>query len=163
MRTEDVRRLGMRLGQLAEAFDRKGPSENAMLVWLDTLKEFSLFEVESMLVDMPKRLTKFPSPADVWKACNERRSDRIENEARAHRLDEVPRVTSFVPNSALGRREMMKIRTILAKPRPSKRDWIDKIFKRHEDGDPSLSAAALKLAQDAQTIFARHRHVDIVL
>ena len=35
---------------------------------------------------MPKRLTKFPAPADVWKACNERRSLRIENQAPINHL-----------------------------------------------------------------------------
>ncbi len=155
MRTEDLRRLGQRLGQLAEAFDRKPPTEGALLVWLDVLKEFSLFEVESMLVDMPKRLTKFPSPADVWKACNERRSDRIENEAKVRNLQDPPRVTSIATNTAIARAEMAKIKAILAKPRPSKRAWIDKIFQRHEDGDPTLSAYSLKLAKEAQTMFAR--------
>ena len=147
MRTEDLRPLGMRLTQLAEAFDRKSPSQNALLVWLDVLKEFPLFEVESMLVDMPKRLTKFPAPADVWKACNERRSDRIENEARIHRLEQTPSVTSFVPNSAVGRRELAKIKVILSHSRPSKQAWIDQIQQRHEDGDEKLSGYAVNVCQ----------------
>ena len=156
MRREDLPVLTERLGQLAEAFDRRAPTAGAMLVWLDVLKEFQLPEVESMLVDMPKRLTKFPAPADVWKACNERRSDRIENEARIHRLEQTPSVTSFVPNSAAGRRELAKTKVILSHSRPSKQAWIDQIQQRHEDGDEKLSGYAVNVSNEA---LARVRRV----
>lgn len=149
MRREDLPTLAERLGQLAEAFERKSPTPGAMLVWLDALKEFPLHEVESMLVDMPKRLTKFPAPADVWKACNERRSERIENAARLHAKEQPIRVAHLQADSFIARREMAKIKAILAKPRPSKRAWIEAVFKRHEDADETLSGYALKLAQEA--------------
>lgn len=157
MRTEDVKELGARLGQLAEAFDRKAPTPGAMLVWLDVLKEFPLHDVESMLVDMPKRLTKFPAPAEVWKACNERRSDRIENEARLRAREITPRPSQFPVRTGVARQEMAKIKAIVSKQRPSQRAWIDRIFQRHEDGDSTLSGAALKLAKDAQESFERRR------
>lgn len=157
MRREDLPTLAERLGQLAEAFDRKPPTPGAMLVWLDVLKEFALPEVESMLVDMPKRLTKFPAPADVWKACNERRSDRIENEARLHAREVIKRVSEFPVDSTVSRREMAKIKAIVSKQRPSHRAWIDRIFQRHEDGDATLSGCALKLARDAKESFERRR------
>ena len=40
MRREDLPVLTERLGQLAEAFDRRAPTAGAMLVWLNVLKEF---------------------------------------------------------------------------------------------------------------------------
>ena len=155
MRREDLPVLTERLGQLAEAFDRRAPTAGAMLVWLDVLKEFQLPEVESMLVDMPKRLTKFPAPADVWKACNERRTERIEAETRQRNLERTTSITSMPANTAIARRELAKIKAILSKPRPSPRAWIDKIFKRHEDGDPTLCLYAVNLAKEAQARFAK--------
>lgn len=149
MRREDLPKLAERLGQLAEAFDRKPPTPGALLVWLDVLKEFHIFEVESMLVDMPKRLTKFPAPAEVWKACNERRSDHIESQARILARELVQRVTQLPTRTPIARQALREIKAIASQKRPAKREWISRILQRHAEGDKSLSGYAITLAQQA--------------
>ncbi len=117
-----------------------------------------------MLVDMPKRLTKFPAPADVYKACNERRSDRIENEARNFAKTMVERVTSMPVNTPTAREEMKKIREIISRPRSNKRAWIEKVFQREAEKDNAVCAYAVALAHQAQRKFANGRPpVDIEL
>lgn len=154
MQNGDLPKLGKRLEQLAEAFDRKPPGPGAMLVWLDALREFSLHEVESCLVDLPKRLIKFPAPADVWKAANERRSDRIENEAKIFAEKKSFRVSEFPADSDCARKHRKLNRELTKLPRPSKRAWISEIFARQEQGDVTLSPYAVKLAKEAQAAFA---------
>lgn len=157
MRRENLPILTERLTQLAEAFDRKPPTAGAMLVWLDVLKEFGLPEVESMLVDMPKRLTKFPAPADVYKACNERRSDRIEKETQIFSRTMIERVTAMPVNTPTAREEMKKIREIISYPRPNKRAWIERIFQQEAAKDKSVCGYAVALAHQAQRKFSTAR------
>ncbi len=164
MQATEIGVLAGRLNELAEAFNHRPPSPNALKVWLDVLKEFQIGEVQSVLTDLPKRAIKFPAPADVWKACNERRTERIENEARTQRAMPVIRPTHFPVSSAIGRQELAKIKAILSKPRPSKRAWIDKIFKREAEQDPTLGPYAIALAHDAHKKLSRSRPpVDIEL
>ena len=93
LRTEDLRTRDA-VDAIGRGIRPQAADAEALLVWLDVLKEFSVFEVESMLVDMPKRLTKFPAPADVWKACNERRMRPHRKRGAGSQLEQPPRVTS---------------------------------------------------------------------
>ncbi len=164
MLATEIGALGMRLNELAEAFNHKPPTPNALKVWLDVLKEFPIGEVQTVLTDLPKRAIKFPAPADVWKACNERRANRIENEARIFAKTVVERVTSMPVNTPIAREEMRKIRAILAQPRPNKRAWIEKIFQREAEKDSTLGPYAIALAHAAGKKLSRNRPpVDIEL
>ncbi len=164
MQATEIGVLAGRLNELAEAFNHRPPSTNALKVWLDVLKEFQIGEVQSVLTDLPKRAIKFPAPADVWKACNERRSDRIENEARQRRAEPPLRVAQMPARSEIARAEMKIIREVLAKSRPSKRAWIDKILQLQRARDPTLSQSAINLAHESHNKLSRSRPpVDIEL
>jgi hypothetical protein len=71
MQSIDLPQLAKELNGLAEVFDKKPVTEKASKVWFDTLREFPTERVLGMLIGWPKSYGKFPTPAEVWKACNE--------------------------------------------------------------------------------------------
>lgn len=150
MRTEDLPELQIRLSELADAFGAKHPSKGAMRVWMDVLQEFSMAEIKTVLTDLPKKAVRFPAPADVFKVLSERRSDRLETESRQRAREEPIRVRDFPANSEIAIRSLAEITEILRKPRPDRRAWIAKIFKRAEAGDPTLCAYSVRLAVAAE-------------
>ena len=82
MQPYDLKILGERLGELAEVFDRKPMSEKALGVWFSVLRDFTTDKVCAVLISWPRTHTKFPSPAEAWKALNEIAIDRREAEAQ---------------------------------------------------------------------------------
>jgi len=109
----DLRTLAARLSDLAEVCDRKPPSERAMAVWFDTLKEFPIERVASLLIAWPKTHTKFPAPAELWKVVNDMGIG--ERETRAAREN----AGSFHPGVGGERAEefIAKMRAILKRPK----------------------------------------------
>lgn len=113
MQALDVPVMAAQLNALAEVFDKKPVSEKASMVWFDTLKDFKTEKVCSILIAWPKTHTKFPSPADVFKVCNEAASSEMEAKAQRDNRQEVtweksPRAMEF----------MAKMKATLKKPKP---------------------------------------------
>lgn len=68
--------------ELADALGHRAPTPAGMTVWLQTMKEFPFPDVRTQLDAWAKRSTKMPAPADLWKACNDARTERIEQQAK---------------------------------------------------------------------------------
>ena len=111
----DAQTLAHNLNGLAEVFDKKPVSAKALEVWFDTLKEFQTEKVMDVLIHWPKAHPKFPTPADVWKVCNERSIDLREERARKERAENV---RSDVASPEVAKLYLSKIRDILTKPKP---------------------------------------------
>jgi hypothetical protein len=88
MQSIDLPQLVKELNGLAEVFDKRPITEKASRVWFDTLREFPTERVLGLLLSWPKTHGKFPTPAEVWKACNEMLIDAREEKARLERLAE---------------------------------------------------------------------------
>jgi hypothetical protein len=82
----DMPQLVKELNGLAEVFDKRAITEKASKVWFDTLREFPTERVLGLLMSWPKTHGKFPTPAEVWKACNEMLIDDREEKARLEAL-----------------------------------------------------------------------------
>ena len=72
-----------RLVDLAEAFDRKPPSDAALRIWRETLESLPVRPVTLALQGWSRSKTKFPEPAEIYGDANE-----IETEDREKRLEE---------------------------------------------------------------------------
>jgi hypothetical protein len=86
MRPVDLQTMKDRLIELADVYGVKPPTEPAIRVWFHTLKEFALEDVAGFLIGWPRLATKMPTPSDVWKYLNERRTDRIEEQVAADKV-----------------------------------------------------------------------------
>lgn len=71
MQSIDIPNLVKELNGLAEVFDKRAVTEKASKVWFDTLREFPTERVLGILIGWPKTHGKFPTPAEVWKSCND--------------------------------------------------------------------------------------------
>ena len=71
MQKYDAELLAKNLNSLAEVFDKKPVTAGALQAWFDVLKEFPTERVMGTLIGWPKTHGKFPTPAEVWKVCNE--------------------------------------------------------------------------------------------
>lgn len=108
----DMKTLGDRLNELAEVFDKKPVGEKGLTVWFGVLREFPTEKVCSILISWPKSHTKFPSPAEVWKAVNEIGINDREKKAEQENGEEF-----FQRGSPQAKRFIAEIRQILKKPR----------------------------------------------
>lgn len=70
MKTHDAPQLSAHLTKLAETYDRKPLTAEALKVWFDTLKEFGAELIFSLLAGWPKQHQKFPVPSEVWAIAN---------------------------------------------------------------------------------------------
>jgi hypothetical protein len=120
----DLSILGARLGELAEVFEKKQLSEKALAVWFDTLKEFQIERVASLLIVWPKTHTKFPAPAEVWKAVNDMGIG--ERELKAQRENKE----TFYPGvgGAQAEKFIAQIKQILKRPRWSPREHWERVL-----------------------------------
>ena len=90
----DIPTMAKQLNLLAEVFDKKPISEGAALVWFDTLKDFKTEKVCSLLIAWPKAHGKFPTPAEVFRVCNEAASSELEAKAQRENKAELEWVRS---------------------------------------------------------------------
>lgn len=84
----DVSVLRDRLSELAEVFDKKPVGDKGLTVWFGVLREFPTEKVAGVLIGWAKSHGKFPTPAEVWKSCNE--MSISEREAKAQRENKEP-------------------------------------------------------------------------
>ena len=129
MQRSDTGWLTERLTELAEALGAiRAPSARAIQVWLDVLGECHHDVVKGVLTDWPKSHGKMPVPAEILKACREVASVRLEQRTKeiagSARASWSP--TRLPKNTEVGRREMAKIRAILASPKPHPKAWMDR-------------------------------------
>jgi hypothetical protein len=96
MTKTDAPVMAAQLNALTEVYERKPVSLKAVDVWFDTLKEFPTERVMDVLNYWAKTHSKFPAPADVWKAVNEicivDRERKALAEARENKRDFHPGV-----------------------------------------------------------------------
>lgn len=167
-----------RLVQLADALGGRAPTQAGLAIWIQTLKEFQFHEISDQLDAWAKRSTKMPAPADVWKACNEYRTDRLEQAAKVEKVRERKEAdAAFKRSDRLGkalRALVVKLRD--QEPRDPK-EWAETLWQRfisdslnpprnHPDDEPRMgtqmsyvqivfAAAALK-----RTVEQAHRERD---
>lgn len=121
MQKIEAQLLAQNLNALAEVFEKKHVTAKALEVWFDTLKEFPTERVMGLLIGWPKSHTRFPAPAEVWKACNESMAAVREKRATEERVVNARPWTGHTEES---RRLAKKIRELLSKPRPTaKEHW----------------------------------------
>lgn len=94
MTRADIPTMAKQLNLLAEVFDKRPISEGAALVWFDTLKDFKTEKVCSLLIAWPKTHGKFPTPAEVFKVCNDAASSELESKAQRENRAELEWVKS---------------------------------------------------------------------
>jgi hypothetical protein len=112
MRPIDIKPLGESLAALAEVFNVRPPSEKAVAVWADALRDFPIERIESLLRGWPKVHAKMPVPRDVWTVLNDERTEEIERQAAAEKVRERNEVVRlFDPRTKDG--NMAKIRTLI--------------------------------------------------
>ena len=119
MQKFDAQTMAQQLNLLAEVYEKKPVSAKALEVWFDTLKEFPTERILTLLIAWPKTHHKFPVPAEVWKACNERGLGEREETAARERAENMRQ--PFV-RSPRGAEFLEKMRAMLAKPKRSPRE-----------------------------------------
>lgn len=130
------------LNGVAEVFGAKQVTPKGLELWFETLREFSENEVFAALNSWPKTHTKFPVPADVWKALNENASRRREDVAEAEKKMFAEGLNRAMATPA-GARSMALIRQILSRPKPSPREHWRRVMET--EGLPPI---AYKFASD---------------
>lgn len=125
--------LGKQLNALAETFDKKPVSVKAMEVWFDTLKDFPTERVMDVLNYWARSHPKFPTPADVWKAVNERMIDVREDQQRAERA-QFQREERDGYSTQIGREIVKNMRDFIARDIEPKA-WAHEIVRAYRDGD----------------------------
>ena len=121
MQKIDVTVLAQNLNALAEVYERKHVTAKALEVWFDTLKGFPTERIMGYLIGWPKTHGKFPTPAEVWKLCNESSIEEREEMAKQERASNTAPWMGSTPE---GRRLCALAREIFKRPkRTAKEHW----------------------------------------
>jgi hypothetical protein len=130
MQRFDAELLAKNLNAIAEVFDRKHMTPAALQAWFDTLKEFPTERVMSVLIGWPKTHGKFPTPAEVWKSCNEMVIDDREAQALRDKAAE-PAWT----RSPRGAEFLAKMKKMLRSQKPSPEEHWRRVMEKQKPGD----------------------------
>ena len=151
MNKTDGTLLAQNLNALAEVYERKHVTAKALEVWYDTLKEFPTERIMGFLIHWPKSHNKFPTPAEIWKACNEAGSGEREQKAMQERQENVMPWTGSTEES---RRLSAKVRQLLKKPQGSPKDHWKRVLETAPVGSIGYMAACevLKVEPEKQEI-----------
>lgn len=149
MHSNDKNLLAEKLNTLQEVYGKPKITVPAFQVWWETLKEFDHNDVFTVLGYWAANNSKPPLPNDVWKVCNEKRTEAIEAKAareRASNRAEIP--FDFKPNE-YGRKMLRSCFDILGNKRePEGRyEWARNIVGMDAKGEP-VPYITLKLASD---------------
>lgn len=132
MKSHDAAQLAIHLTRLAETYDRKPLTAEALKVWFDTLKEFNAELVLGLLGTWAKRNTKFPAPADVWKVVNDiAMADR--ERASADLRKEAQQPVKFAKTEE-GQRALKHIRRLMKKPKPTPLEHWQRVLQTAQVG-----------------------------
>jgi len=113
VRPIDAKPLGESLASLAEVFTVRPPSEKAVAVWADALRDFPIERIQSVLRGWTKTHAKMPVPRDVWTILNEERTDDIERRAAEEKAQEKREIQRMF-DPRVRDKNMAKIRAMLA-------------------------------------------------
>ena len=120
----DMPVLAERLTELADAIGGKRPTAEGLKVWASTLAEFPLHQVVDVLTGWAKRATKMPAPADVWKVCNDQRTERIEQEAKVNNaMERKESAAAFQRSDRLGKALRALSREVSARVSDDPKEW----------------------------------------
>jgi hypothetical protein len=132
MQKYEAQTLAQNLNSLAEVFDKKPVSAKALEVWFDTLKEFPTERVMGLLINWPKAHGKFPTPAEVWKACNE--SSMSERESKASAERQVNAGPIVWPKTQHAQDCLRRMREMLTKPKRTPMQHWEWVISRAPKG-----------------------------
>ena len=140
MRNEELTRLKARLDELAEYYGTKAPSNAALKVWLDALRECHIDDVEFVLTDWPKTKQRAPLASEVLVLTRAHISDRIEAEAarnarEARKEWSVEKLTPSDPNSPAYLQFKRDFAEIMARPKPHPKAWMTDYLRRADAGE----------------------------
>lgn len=133
MQKYDAQTLAQNLNGLAEVFDKKPVSAKGLEVWFDTLKEFQTERVMGLLINWPKAHGKFPTPAEVWKACNETSIGEREDKSARERRENVTAL-SWPAKTAHAAECLAQIRRIVSGPKGSPREHWQRLLNEAPSG-----------------------------
>lgn len=144
MQPIDLKTLSERLGDLAELFDRKTPTERAVRGWFDVLREFPTELVCSVLIAWPRSHAKFPAPNEVWTVVNNISIAEREKKAAIER-----KADPFEHVGVGGRQAeqfIEQMRKMLGRPAWTPREHWEKVLERSKPGciGHAYATAALK-------------------
>jgi len=151
MLRSDIPEMAKQLNRVADVYDRKPLTDGAVEAWFDTLKEFRTELVQSVLINVPKREGKWPTPHAVWKICNEAEIDR--REAMRKSEDAIrEKEIEFLGATERGREIIDGIRKILRKPRLTPIQHWQRIIDaplQVRQGDPGYPIDSKEMAREA--------------
>lgn len=139
----DLQLLANQLNALAEVFEKKPVSPKGLEVWFDTLRDFPTDRVISMLIAWPRTHTKYPSPAEVWKAVNEISIDIREEKAR-HERALIAQEHRHMGATPQGRAIIKRVYEILSKPKITPRQHWERVL-----ANPKAQHLAKEYAKEA--------------
>lgn len=132
MKSHDAAQLSSHLSRLAETFDRKPLTAEALKVWFDTLKEFPAELILALLSSWPKQHQKFPVPYEIWQIANN--STTADRERSAELQRSVDRQPVRFERTEEGRLASERIRELLEHSRVSPVDhWLRVQGRSHKD------------------------------
>jgi len=154
----DLATLKDRLAQLCDAFGTRPIGAGGMAVWADTLSGCNFEDVLFVLTDWPKKASKMPTPAEIFKLCGTRTSERIERQAAENRMQAISveealgRAAAVNRNSEVAVTELRKMTEILSAskgglvagsfhhiggkgPNEDHREWAKLLRVREESGE----------------------------
>lgn len=139
----DSKVLGDRLNELAEVFDKKPVSEKGLTVWFGVLREFPTERICGVLIGWPKSHTKFPSPAEVWKAVNDLGiGERERKAAEENRQEFYPGV-----GGAQAEKFIAEMREVLKRPKWSPMQHWTRLLATAKPGSIGYEYATKVLKQ----------------
>ena len=143
MQTIDVKDFSAAMNGLAEVVDHKPVSQKGLEMWFDTLKEFPTPQVLGLIRAWPKSHTKFPAPADIWKALNEYRTKRLEQTAAADKLA-FAQGERHMGATEHGKRKLAEIYAILRRPKRTPVEHWESVL-----ADATMTPFVHKFAREA--------------
>lgn len=149
MHANDKNLLAEKLNTLQDVYGKQKITVPAFQVWWETLKEFDHNDVFTVLGYWAAGNSRPPLPNDVWKMCNEKRTEAIEAKAVRERASNRAALPfDFKPNE-YGRKMLRACFEILSKKRePEGRyEWARKIVDMDARG-AHVPYITIKLAQE---------------
>lgn len=130
MQKFDAELLAKNLNALAEVFDKKPVTAGALQAWFDVLREFPTERVMGVLLGWPKTHGKFPTPAEVWKSCNELSIEEREHKARLEK-----QIEPEWQRSANGARLLRGMKRMLNRPTRIPQEHWNHLLQTKKPGD----------------------------
>ena len=136
-----------RIKELAEAFDRKAPSEAMTKVWWNVLSDLESWDVVTELNAWAKTKNKFPAPAEVYAAASQRGAERRDRKAAAEKARAAEEIKRM-PATPEGKRAAQEAKALIQQMAPSRSPkeranhaWAYRILDRIADGEqmPDIS------------------------